>query len=263
MADFGLGDGKLYACLNPSTSPFSTGVGGGIDVSNQITGASIGEVHFPVTPNPISGSTILFNKFFMKNTNTTSSAFSCLIYMNNYIKAPSSLGSISAYSTSSSDDSGFKIRISGFASGASFQVDLALNGISIVSTSSGFDEITTIEFYSSTNVLSFPSGNIIILDSSSVTLGMIPAGIQTAQSMISIGIESTIDGTTTIADATTPPSVPMSSPNNIGSALLFSNSGLIPPGSAQGIWSCETVPAMTQSISLMKVSIIIQANTAA
>lgn len=262
MADFGTGDGKLYACLNPSLSPSSTGVGGGIDTSNQITGANLGEVHFSVTPNPTSGSIILYNKIFMKNTNPSSSAFSCLLWIDNYINAPSSLGNIFAYSTSILDNSGFKIRISGFASASPLQVDLSLNGTTIVSTSSGFDTITSIEFYSSANILSYPVGDVIIVDSSSVVLGKIPSGIQTAQSLVSIGIESVIDGTTTISDATTSPSVSFSSPNVPGSSLSFANSGLIPSESAQGIWSCETIPAMTKSVSALTVSLVLQANTA-
>lgn len=260
---FSTGDAKMYACNTPALNLTTTNVGGAINASAQLTNASVGEVHFAVTPNPISGTIDAHNKIFIKNTNGTDSAFACLIWIDNSLDDPPALQTISAVSTSASDNTGYKLRISGFASGSPLQVDLTMNGTTPVTTVSQFDLITSVEFMTTGNVLSNPVGEITISSTSGPTvLGKLPAGIPTAQSIISIGIESVIDGTTTIADTTTAPGPTLSRPRSVGTSLGFANSGTLPAGSAQGIWSRLRLPAQTKTVTSDTVSLAFQANTA-
>lgn len=250
---------QLFLCSNPALDLTTALVGGGKGAV-QILNSSVGEVHFSITPEPVSGVIVAHNKFFVYNSSAFS-AWNCFLWIDNSLDDCPALGTVTIQSSSPDDNSSFKYRVSGFAAGASLQADLIANGLTGVTSLSQFDIITTVEFLSVDNVRSNPAGNLSVV-SGSTLIGYVPAGIPNAQSIISIGMESSLDSAATIALTTTAPVPTLSRPNTFANALPFCVTE-IPSLASQGVWSRLRLPAMTKSVSSDTVSLMFQGNDSA
>lgn len=252
-------DAELFLCDNPALNLTTTLVGGDIGAV-QILNSSVGEVHFSVTPEPVSGVIVAHNKFFVYNSSAFS-AWNCFIWIDNSLDDCPALATVTVRSTSADDNSSFKCRVSGFASGASVQADVIMNGLTGVVSGTQFDIITTVEFFTIGNVRANPAGDVSV-ESGATLIGILPAGIPNAQSIVSIGIEASLNSSDTITDTTTPPVPALSRPNTFANALPFCVTE-IPTLTAQGVWSRLRLPAMTKSVSSDTVSLMFQGNDSA
>lgn len=244
-----LGQLGYLKCLNPAVSLTTAPVGGAVSAT-QINGSSIGEIHFAVNPNALGGATITqFNKIFLVNSSTTDDAVGIVTWIENGINQPSANTTISVVSDSSLDNSLRKLRIIGFDSaGNPITIEVQLNGTNVATTVSSIRTVsrTEVRLIASPFTLTASGGNILIKDSSGNVLGVNVVGLSSTTSENLIGMEGVKNGTTTTANATTPPSgISMASPNTYGSGLSFSGGGALnhTGTDGQGIWSQLSIMA--------------------
>jgi len=234
----------LYGSANIPTDDTST-AGGAIDTGNELQGTTIGELFDSTPANAAGGSDIIhYQKCFYKNTNASDDLSDAVIWLLNGLASFGTAGSVSAVSTSSSDDSTKYIKVFGFDSGGNALTEsITLNGTSSVNGSSTFASIWKVELrLVATDALTTADGDITITRGSD--LGMIPTGYYSATAEIEIGLESSLDDSNTTTNRLTAPSgITFSKAIDEGTALDVANSGVLSSGSAQGIWLKRTIKA--------------------
>lgn len=234
----GASDLKLFQAATMATS-FSTASVGGAISATEITGATIGEVLFTMAANSGSGGTkTQYAKAFYKNDHASDDLTTSVIYILNSLDAVPSNGTTSVQSSSASDDGTKFVRVIGEdASGNAQNEDITCNGTTSAAGALTFSKIFRCELRATTGgALTNAAGDITITRSSA--LGAIPTGYNTATGELDFFLESTLDGSTTIADASTEPA---GSPtwvrvNAVGEGESVANSGTLTSQSAQAIW---------------------------
>lgn len=236
---------KLYAPTTVATS-FSTASVGGAATATEVTGSSLGEVLFAMS-SALSGGgdTVQYGKVFDGNSNGTSDQIDSYgVWLINGLDDTAVSSTISLVSDSASDSSTYSVRIIGKNSGGSaIQEDLTLNGTTtVISTNSYVGKIRLEYRVTSGLALGTAVGNITVTHNST-TIGTIPAGAESANNEVSIGLASALDDTATIADASTAPgSVSFSRPRTAATKLTVdAGTGTMEAGEKQGIWVRWTV----------------------
>lgn len=231
-------DLKLMQAATMAASFATASVGGAIS-ANEITAASIGEVLFTMAANSGSGGTkTQYAKVFYLNDHATDDLTTAVIYLKNSLDAVGSNGTVSIQSSSASDDGTKFVRVIGEdASGNAQNEDITCNGTSSASGALTFSKVFRTELRATTGgALTNAAGDITI--TRSAALGIIPTGYNTATAEIDFFLEATLDGSTTIADASTEPA---GSPtwirvNAVGEGSSVANSGTLTAQSGQAIW---------------------------
>lgn len=230
---------KLAAKM--ATGPADTDIGGAI-ASGNVSLNDAAAVLYPMGADGPGGSNkVQYAKVFDLNTDPSETATNYGVYLANALPAIASAALFSF--EGDPEDEGLSLRVIAFTSGGdpiSEVVDLDSDGEAVCSTPMKgpvrifADGVLTADL-------------VILHDGTPV--GLIPAGGHCATSEIDIGLESTLDGSGTIATPTTAPAgVSFSRPATASSRLLVGGDGELPPGSAQGIWLRWTVvPEMLAS----------------
>lgn len=220
-------------------SSFSTSTIGGAISATEVTGSSIGECFFTMAANSGSGGTkTQYAKLFYLNDHASSDLDGSVIYLKNSLDAVGSNGTVSVQSSSASDDGTKFCRVIGEdASGTAQNEDITCNGTSSASGALTFSKVFRVELRATTGgALTNAAGDITVTRSSA--LGIIPTGYSSATGEVDFFLESALDGSTTVADASTEPA---GSPtwirvNASGEGSAVANSGTLTAQSAQAIW---------------------------
>lgn len=221
---------------------FATANVGGAKTSTVISGGTLGAVHFSMDSQPSGGGDLLqYAKLFGYNANTSSqSIYNCVFWMRNSLDDLLANGELQLVSSNAADNSSKKVRISGYDdTGAAVQEEVPLNGTTPVSSTTIWSSIHRLELrLSSGSALTSATGNITATNANGPTvIGIIPQGKNSATAEISIGVDSTLDGTTSIATAAVAPSgVTFFKPRTFASGLAAIG-GTIAAGVGQPIWS--------------------------
>lgn len=227
---------KQYQPATPASSFSTSNVGGAISAT-EITGASTGEVFFTMAANSSGGGTrTQYAKSFVKNNNTTSDLTSTVIYVANSLDVVVSNGTVSVVSDSASDGSSKFVRVIGYDGSSAAQTeDITLNGTTTTTGALTFSKVHRVELrLVSGSALTTASGNITITRGSA--LGILPAGYRTVTAEVDFGLEATLNGSTTITDASTDPGVTFARPNTAAEGTAVANSGSLTSEDAQAIW---------------------------
>lgn len=221
------------------TSP--SPIGGGIS-ANEFTGASIGELLFKMTS---SGSAqTQYEPFHIKNTHATDSLQSAVVYLKNALSALGSNGTASVVSSSSSDNNSLKVKLIGLDASSNWQTEeITLNGTTTVNGTATWSVIERAELRNvSSNALTNATGDITISRGS--TIGIIPSGYQSATAEIEIGLEGSLNTSTTTTNAgTAPTGITFSRPRTAATGISIANAGTLPAGSNQQGWLKWTLRA--------------------
>lgn len=237
---------KLYAPATVATS-FSTSNVGGATTATEVTGSSLGEILFAMSSAAAAGGdTVQYGKVFEGNSNGTDQIDSYGVWLINGLDDTSVSSAITLVSSSASDSSTYTVRLIGKnSSGDAIQEDLTLNGTTnVVSTLSYIGKIRLEYRVTSGLALGTAVGNITATHNATV-IGTIPAGAESANNEVSIGLAAAFDtaDTATITDASTAPaSVSFSRPRTSAAKLLVDGgAGTMTAGQEQGIWIRWTV----------------------
>jgi hypothetical protein len=262
------GDLTWNKCATPPLDFATANVGGAISAGpTPITGTTIGEVFFDITPDQVGGSDLIqISKVFARNGNSTSPAIACTCWGENFLDDVGSTNTVTLQSDSILDTSDYFARIIGFdGSGNPISADRAMNGISAVTTVLTFGSISRIEYrLVLTGALTTTNGNVTV-KSGSTTIGFVPQGLNGANSEQYIAMEAVQNGSTTIADCQTAPSPSFFKPRTRATALSFSEGGTLLGNATpnrQGVWRKLSIPAATLGSSDAHASIILKANVA-
>lgn len=227
-----------YNSLNVPNDDTST-VGGAIDTSSEI---GIDPTDFIPGYLEISQSDDVtwYYKSFIYNSNVTDTAQQTSIYISNGLLDVPSNNLVAIYSSSAYDSDSYTVRIIGTNSlGTLVEESVALDGVNTVYSINTYTYVHRVEKHllASPYSLSNASGNITI--NCGIDIGIIPIGFNTATNEVSIGLEATLDGTSSIANRLTAPGgISFTKPNILADALLFNGTnGDVPSLSAQGIWT--------------------------
>lgn len=232
---------------------------GGPLTETEITGGSLAEVYFPMESlGAGGGDRVQYAKFGDRNTNATDSVTAYGVYIENALDGLASATTIAIVSSSASDGTAYKARITGKnALGSPVQEEVTLSGTSSVYTTLTFVGKVRVEMRDAVyGTLAVANGNLTI-SSASGEIGMIPAGMSTATNEFDIGLEATLDGTTTIATPMTAPAgVTFSRPRTQATRLIVDGgAGILGPGEAQGIWGRWVLPELMQPSGVIQQSI--------
>lgn len=242
-------DIKLCKCTTPPVDYTTASVGGAISAGpTYITGSSSNEIFFTMDPNALGGASLVqTNKIFFRNNSATDDAKNCSVYIENFLDEIPANAILTFQSDSALDDATYFVRTLGFDnSGNPIQIDVTLNGTTLVSSVSNMRYISRSEVRSvSTGALVTCNGNITVR-SSVTTLGIVPFGLRSGTREISILMEAALDSTTTIATTAANPSGTFFSPRTQATALAFFGNLVFTGGPhAQGVWIRQTIPAAT------------------
>ncbi len=234
---------KLYGALNCPDDDTST-VGGAINASNEITDAATNEAIKTVKYNPATGAHITnYYKIFFKNTNSGTDLTNAEIWIDNLLITPAATALLYALSSSSSDNSNYRLKVHGNdIGGVEREEYVTLNGTSQVSSVYQYQKIHEIIKVDADGNTSIAVGDITIKISSE-TIGKIPVGYYTANGQVTIGLAPSLNDSTTSANrltcpqyGATPIDLTFSEANSAATALAVANGGTLTFGSAQGIW---------------------------
>lgn len=239
-------DMKLFLPATVATS-FSTSSVGGAVSATEATGA-VGEVLFSMSSAASSGGdAVQYAKIFDVNDHATDQVDSYGVWVANGIDDLSVASQITLVSDSASDGSSVTARFIGKNnSGAAITEDLTMNGTSSVQSTLSYVDEVRIEFRATSGLaLTNTTGNVTITHNST-TVGVHPAGAESSNSEISIGLASALDDSATIADASTAPGgVSFTRPRTSASKLTVDGgTGTMEAGESQGIWLRWTVPEL-------------------
>lgn len=259
-------DLKMYQATTMPTSLTAPTNIGGVKSATQITGGSIGEVHFTMSSALVGGGDkVQRSKYFYGNDSAADDLTSAVIWLPNALD-DSAAGNFttSDVSSSASDGSGKKVRRLGYdQTGAAVQEEQVLNGTSEVTGSQQFSDVHRREIRnSSTGALEAAAGSITH-KRNSVTQGETPAGYYGATSEIDIWLPSTLSDSSTAGDAGSDPTgASWSRPRTFATGEAVANSGTLTHGQAQGIWSRWTLKERAKASADVQVITAIQGNTA-
>lgn len=254
-------------CLVRATTLTTPDIGGGIDVSSPVGYVIPGDILLTL-PSGVSDVT-QYSKSFVKNTHGTDSAYSVIFYLANSIDDHVTAEIIYATSTSVNDDATKVLRLIGDDNtGTPQKIDILLNGTSTVNSSVQFNPLRRIEVreavYDSgptwigVGALTALEGNLTLL-AGAVEIAVIPAGLDSGTAEVSIGIEATLNGTTTTALPTTAPaSISFFKPRTVGAGLSAMSGGTVAAGSAQGIWWKQVITENTKGSEAIKVALAVK-----
>lgn len=254
-------DMKLVEATTMPASFATASVGGAIDGGETlISDATVGQVHFTTASNASGGGDkVQYSKIFDKNDHATDTVNNYVVWIENAIDTLGSANTISFTSASASDDSTKKMTIQGFSSGGAAQTeDVTMNGTTQVTSSLSYTgRVRCILRLVSTGATSTAAGDIDI-EFNAATVGTMPAGLYSATGEIDIALEAALDGSATIADASTAPSGPsFSRPRTQGGGLTTdAGTGTLEAQEAQGIWSKWTLPELMLPYSSIQCSIV-------
>lgn len=233
---------------------FSTSNIGGAKTTTDVNQVLTGSVFFDMpSAAPSGGTKTQYAKVFIVNTNGTSSATNCKMFLENALDDVSGNQIVKLVSSSASDNSTYSVKIIGKSdAGAPLTHTIALNGTTEVQTTGILWSAVYRGVYvdSATGaVISNAVGDISITHGTT-PIGKIPAGRSSATSEVAIGIETGLDGsqTTTTASAA-PTSVTFFKPKTEAAALSFQGGGTLAAGVGQGIWLRLTVAEATDPSS--------------
>lgn len=239
-------DMKLVQTTTVATS-FSTASVGGAATSTEITGSSLGECLFAMSSAASGGGdTVQYGKVHELNDHSTDQIDTYGVWLINAIDDLGVSSTIDFVSDSASDSSTYTVRVIGKNSGGSaIQEDLTLNGTSTVTTTLSYIGKVRVEYRVTSGLaLGTAVGNITITHNST-TVGVLPAGAESANNEVDIGLAAAFDAadTATITDASTAPgSVSFSRPRTSGTKLTVDGgTGTMEAGETQGIWVKWTV----------------------
>ena len=236
---------KLYSPLNNPTNDTDT-LGGGIDVTDEVTGGSVGELMIKRGANTIGGADVVaYGKAFYKNTNAIDDLSNSVVWIDNALLQPTANGVLSVVSDSTSDNSDKQVHvIFETPAGVYDSENIVMNGITAVSGTKTIKANTPIkvEFQTvATGDLVATTGNVSINRGS--LLGKIPATYKSADGYMAIALEAALNDTeTTTNRVTTPGVVTFYVVNTKETGLAVANSGTLTSGAAQGIWLRQTIP---------------------
>lgn len=251
---------KLYKPASVPTDDVSAS--GGAISANEITGASIGELIPLCAYNAaLGGDKVWFYKGFYKNTNGSIPLTSSVIYIKNALLAVVSNGTVSAVSTSSSDNSSKKLKVYGEdAGGTAVTEEITLNGTTTVTGSQVFSKIYKIELLTSGGALTTSAGDISI--TRGIALGMIPTGYDTATNEYYLYLAAALDDVVSVANRLTAPGgASWAIPNSYATGLAVANAQSLTAGSAQGIWIRATYADGTSPTAQMRIVLVLEGNT--
>lgn len=224
-------DFKLAKSSTVATSFSTANVGGGI---GALSVASLGDTFFNMTANGSGGGDLFqYAKVFDKNDHASLPASNYGIYSANWLDDLSG-NDLLGFSSSSALDV-HDLLLVGYSSGGAPQSEtITLNGTTQVNSSFIFGA-TKVRIISPTQTVA--NGPITITHNGS-TIGIIPVGMWSATNEIDMGLESAIDDTNTIADASTAPAGVAFTRTRTETAklLVAGGTGTLPSQSAQGIW---------------------------
>lgn len=252
-------DMKLIEATTMPAS-FSTASVGGAIGSTEISSATVGQVHFTMASNASGGGAkVQYSKIFDKNNHATDTVNNYVVWIENAIDTLGTANTISFASSSASDDSTKKMTVQGFSSGGAAQTeDVTMNGTSTVTTSLSYTgRVRCILRLVSTGATSNAAGDITATFDAS-TVGVMPAGLYSLTGEIDIALEAALDGSATIADASTAPSGPtFTRPRTqAGGLTTDAGTGTLEAQEAQGIWSRWTLPELMLPYSSIQCSIV-------
>lgn len=252
-------DLKVYGCLNLPADMTST-VGGGIDTSNEITGEINYEIFLRgINPPEGESNTIDYSKLFIKNTNGSDDLNDGVIFLVNHLNKPATDAKIYLYAENDTggtiDDTYSVIFTFENATGDFIQETVELNSVNLVNTleSIGTGKHIDAELVTSSGSSPVSIGFNIVISCGTV-LGKIPAGLKSASSRISFGMEASLDDTATATNrATAPSGITFYQCNSYSAGMSVPNSGVLTAGSAVGIWLKRENLAGYRSISTMQI----------
>ena len=239
-------DLKLFQASVMPVDFTTANIGGGIGTV-QITGASIGEVHFPMTsPGVGQGDSIQYSKFFLKNDHATDTANGVKIWIVNLLLDMPAQDYVTLEGASAEPN--VKARFLGLdPAGAPLTSEIALNATSVTTLDQfAAGGLLRVELRDATTGALVPATEDKTIKQGANVLGIIPGpvasigapGRHSATAEISIGLEAALNDTNTTSNASTPPTgIVFSKPNSLSTALNVGGGGSIGPQSAQGIWS--------------------------
>lgn len=254
-------------CLVRAVSLTTANIGGGVDVSSPVGYAIPGDV-FLTLP---SGATdvVQYAKSFVKNTHATDSAFSVLFYIANSIDDHVTAQVIYTASSSINEDNTKVLRLIGDDSlGNPQKIDILLNGTTEVGSGVQFNPLRRVEIreaiydlvpaWVGVGALTDLEGNLT-LKAGAVEIAVLPAGWDSGTAEVKLGIENTLNGTSTTANASTAPaSISFFKPRRLEDALSAMSGGTVPADSSQGIWWQQINTTETKGSESIKVALAVK-----
>ena len=229
-----------YATTNLPNNDAGT-LGGAINTANQITDWQMGKlITSPIFSNPDGGAEKeYFGKCHIKNINATYDLLDSVIWIDNILTDPSATGTLKITTTGVGDNDTKYCRIIGEDNGGTptFEnVILPATPGDVYSTTQWLlNRRLVVELRSvADNSLTLSSSDIYIIRGT--VLGKIPEGRYDASGRIDIGVEATLnDSTTTINRLTAPSGITFYRANE-SNALSVANSGVLTAGAYQSVW---------------------------
>ena len=188
-------DMKLFLPATVATS-FSTSNVGGAATATEVTG-NVGEILFAMSSAAASGGdTVQYGKVFDENDHATDQVDSYGVWVANGIDDLGTSSTVTLVSDSASDDSTYTARVIGKNSGGSaISEDITMNGTTSVVTTLSFIGKIRIEIRVTSGLALTNSVGNITVTHNATTVGVHPAGAESSNNEISIGLASAIDDT--------------------------------------------------------------------
>lgn len=232
-------DIKAYQATTMPTSLSTTNVGGAINTSAEITNGTIGEV-LPSLASSLSGGgdKTIYSKWFLKNVSATDDLPNAKIFVENLLDdGPTGNHNITIRPSGAGDDSTRVAKVIGFdSSGDPLTENLPLNGDNDVTTVGQFSKLVCVESRLASGGALVRTVTQWTIKKSTTVVGYAPASSYGATSEVSIGLEASLNGSSTTTNATTAPSgVTFSKPKAYADGLAVAT-GTLTHGDAQAIW---------------------------
>lgn len=232
-------DIKAYQATTMPTSLTTSTVGGAINTSAEITNGTIGEV-LPSLASSLSGGgdKTLYAKYFLKNVSASDDLPNAKIFIENLLDdGPVGNHNITIRPSASGDDSTRVAKLIGFDSGgASLIENLPLNGDADVTSVGQFSKLVAVESRLASGGALVRSVSQWTVKKNTTVVGYVPVSSYGATSEVAIGLEASLNGSSTTTDATTAPSgITFSKPKDYAGGLAVAT-GTLTHGDAQAIW---------------------------
>lgn len=257
-------DLNYYASLNNPADDTST-LGGGIDTSVELTGASVGEIFNQKGANALAGADkTTYAKMHVKNENASDDLSSAVLYLENHLATPAADGTFTIVSSSASDGSAVYVKLYFMlAAGTYTTEDVVLNGTTPVSSTAQakLGKCVKAELRAVVGDALTPAvGDISI--TRGVLLGKIPIGYYSASGNYSIGVAATLDDTATTTDRLTAPAgITFYQPNTFSAGVAIVNGGVLTHETSQGIWIKQILYNGETPTADIEIGLVIEGET--
>lgn len=260
------GDMSHLNSLVRSTTLTTPNIGGGVDVASPVGYVVPGDILLTL---PSGASDVTqYSKSFVKNTHATDSAFSVIFYIANAIDDHATAQIIYATSSSVNDDNTKVLRLIGDDNtGTPQKIDILLNGTTTVNSAVQFDPLRRIEVreatysgltWTGTGALTALEGNLTLL-AGAVEIAVIPAGLKSGTAEVALGVENTLDGTsTTVLPTTAPAGISFFKVRTKATGLSAMSGGTMASGTSQGLWWKQIITTNTKGSEAIEVALAVK-----